>query len=946
MGKFKFSYKRFAVTVMVGAILAATTATAAFSYAWFTNHNNVTNNDLHGSTAGAYFARGDGSSTNPYVINKPIHLYNLAWLQYIGAFDDKEPYFIIEANLDMSGWALPPIGTTEHPFKGHLDGYDEAHSQNQTSTAKISNLTISNDFAAYNGKHPAAVTKDNFQTLNITGLFGVIEQPTKDTTTPSLQNLYVDKLTVSSTTGQTLTGLVAGYVNGKIDGVGISDSKLDLASATPAPSYKNTTFNNVSKYTSVGYCTENYERSYVKTNTTMYTPVQVGDPVSFNPTGAGGGTENDWGGSIDMMSLNKRLTYISAVSNISKYGNWEQMITPKKGQGYQLYGYVSNSESWHWNSTGKPVYYIMNGTLMPLNIDENTAFLSEVDGVASPYDSSDKWKTTSYYKTNSSEYNAILQSNTGYLVGGGASAGSISAQSKIRSKMQTINSLKGSYNGVAIYEKDKFTLYTIDTTKGTSTVEAQTLEGTFQKYSQVRSQFDDSMAGSSLIHGFHFMPYIETDINKVDKLQIDDSIVANISGVACKSPYQFVKGALNFTVKNPGYITTITGSYYNNQSQQTLFDLFKVDRDDQGRISSVKQVRKIFKSSDGEIRYSYNGDDLDGEMIFNFDRVSGVNNTYGCFNLNTAYYFEFPVLPGDYAIGKSANSKDKHAYLMYLDIGANAGGTSGNKVDRTKIYEVFEQVNEEFKYPNGVEIVNFANAGVDSKKFAVVVGAFYAGEVKLNYAGGNNANVVVIESSDTGLGYYDAGLRFTSGQTKQVGATTTHTRTQRLTYFDYYRESELGTDMLYTNVLQFSQTQTMANETWGEWSTIARSDYQSGEGNTNFTKYKGILTIFGDDGKSTTTLPDIKAPESYGGSIVFTLQTTDPTIPSIDADWIQTGSYPTGSETSPYVFEVSGYKFTMNYNTKDGVSTTLGDNQYTATRNSSHAVSINGVALA
>lgn len=605
MGKFKFSYKRFAVTVMVGAIIAATTATAAFSYAWFTNHNNVTNNDLHGSTAGAYFARGNGSPTNPYVINKPIHLYNLAWLQYIGAFDDEEPYFIIEADLDMGDdWTLPPIGTTDHPFKGHLNGYDKTHSQNQASTAKISNLTISNDFGDFH-RHPSSVT--NFASPKITGLFGVIEEPVmKDV--PSVQNLYIDNLTVTSKTTNALTGLVAGYVNGQLEGIGINNSKLDIKNGT----LKLGDYDSISKYTSVGYCTEDYETSYVKTNTTMYTPEQVGT-VSFNPTGAGGGQENDWGGSIDMMSLNKRLTYISAVSNIDKYGTWDQIITPKKDKGYQLYGDVGSSTPWHWNTKGKPVFYIMNGTLMPLNVDESTVFSKEVDGASSPHDPSDKWKTTDYYKTNTSEYDAILRSNTGYLVGGGASTGPISKQSVIRSRVQTLtNSLTESYNGEDVYEKDKFSLYTIDTTKGTSTVEVQTLEGTFQKYGQVKSQFDDSMAGSSIIHGFHFINYINEE--SPDKLTLENKYTAKISGIDCPSTYEFVKGGLNFTVKKPGYLTSISGAYLGTYGLSSLFELYKVERDSLGKITSTKRIRRIYKNENGDIAYSYDGKDLGGRL--------------------------------------------------------------------------------------------------------------------------------------------------------------------------------------------------------------------------------------------------------------------------------------------------------------------------------------------
>ncbi len=959
MGKFKFSYKRFAVTILVGAILATTTATAAFSYAWFTNHNNVTNNDLNGSTAGAYFARGKGTSDNPYVINKPIHLYNLAWLQYVGAFKDKEPYFIIEADLDMKDWTLPPIGTVDNPFMGHLNGYDKDYSHNQMSKAKISNLTVSNAFGDFN-RHPSSVTSTNFASPEITGLFGVIEKPTP-TSVPSVQNLYIDNLTVTSKTANALTGLVAGRVNGQLEGIGINNSKSNIADGTS----KLDGYDKISKYTSVGYCTPEYETSYVKTNTTMYTPVQVGDPVSFNPTGGGGGEENDWGGSIDMRTLGRRLNYIGGVSQQTNVTT-NATIADASGKNYHLNGYLPSAygNPFDWQDEKQrisvPFFNICNGTTMPLNIDKDIAFKNGEITNNPPADSSVTWKTTRFYKNNTSEDSVILNSNTGYLVGGGKTN-----NPSVTFKMQPIvtglaNSF-GNYGAPTRYDissnAQHLVVSTVDTRSPDltnndatiQTIDAENFDAKYgcSKFPSVKKGFNDAMDGSTTAHGFHFFPRI--NISNPDIMSANYYV--KIDGKAYSS-YEFVSGGLNFTVAKPGNVTTLLGSYYRTGStkydKQSIFDLFKVQRTN-GTIDSIKRINKIYKV-DGEVKYCFEGDSYvpTNNVVFDFTKLSGGNGNF--LDVCKTYYFEFPLLAGDYVIGKAKTSDAMNAYFMYLDIGANAGGTSGNKVDRTKIYEVFEQVNEEFKYPNGVEIVNFANAAIDTKKFAIVVGASYTGEVKLNYTGNNNASVTVTESSDTGLGYFDAGLTFTSGQKTQVGGTTTHTRTQRLTYFDYYRETELGTEALYTNVLQFSQTQTVKDGLWGDWSgiNIVRSDYRSGEGDTTFTKYEGVggLTILGDDGKSTTELPTITAPKSYDyNSNVFTLQTTDPTIPSINADWIQMGEYPKGENPTHYTFDVTGYKFTMNY-TKDGTSTDLATVQYTATRNPDYAVSVNGTALA
>lgn len=938
MGKFKFSYKRFAVTVMVGAILAATTATAAFSYAWFTNHNNVTDNDLHGSTAGAYFARGDGSSTNPYVINKPIHLYNLAWLQYIGAFKDasgtdKEPYFLIESNLNMAGWTLPPIGTETNPFMGHLDGFQK----------KVENLTISNSFAAYNGKHPAAVTKDNFQTLNITGLFGVIEQPTKDTTTPSLQNLYVDKLTVSSTTKQTLTGLVAGYVNGKIDGVGINDSKLDLASGTTATSYKNTTFNNISKYTSVGYCTENFETSYVKTNTTMYKPAQAG-MASFNPTGGGGGTENDWGGSIDILSLSKRVSYITQAIGTSDSSHTfsSPLFNLKTGKSRDY------KSPYDWDGTDVTSAMMFEGTYLPLNIS-NTIDLS-------------------FYKSKKPE--EISATNTGYLVGGGSTWSN--STTRLRNQQTGSNIEKGIYKSFGSFSNNRedvfggsnFSLFYYDskvgkhyrirdeenkTTQFTSTLDNEADKNVqdlnLHGYKSVKSNFlktldevtNDTLLAKSNINVPSLLLRFQ---NKLELGECKSTINGKTYG-----SYQFYKGGINFTLKQDGRVSFIVGVYDTTNTDLSYFaELYSLSREQTGSIKTgeTKKITGVSENN-GTIGYRYsNSVDSDydsSKLVFDINALNSAAQLqkYG------AYFIEIPLRAGDYFL-KSLEKTSDVPYILYLDIGANAGGTTGNKVDRTKIYEVFEQVNEEFKYPNGVEIVNFADGGVDAKKFAVVVGTSYSGQVALKYDG-NSASFTVNASTDTGtgLGYYEAGLNFTSGSTTQVGATITHTRTQRLTYFDFYRAADKGaqTVALYTNVLRFYKTHTIdANGNATDIETKRLPDFGFGQDDTEWTMLgENKLKIYDEEtGNPTDTLPEITEPDSFNENIkVFTLQTADPTVQSIDADWIQTGLYSDEGNPVHHTFKPNGYKFTM----KDSAGTALEPSQYFATINENYTVSIN-----
>lgn len=931
MGKFKFSYKRFAVTVMVGAILAATTATAAFSYAWFTNHNNVTNNDLHGSTAGAYFARGKGTQDNPYVINKPIHLYNLAWLQYIGAFDDKEPYFIIEADLDMSGWTLPPIGTTEHPFKGHLNGHDEQYSQNQTSTAKISNLKISNNFGDFN-RHPSSVT--SFVSPEITGLFGVIAQPATTATTdvPSVQNLYIDNLTVTSKTDNALTGLVAGYVDGQLEGIGINNSKLDIKKGTS----KLNGYDNISKYASVGYCTKDYEPSYVKTNTTMYTPAQAGT-ASFNPTGSIGGTGTDWGGSIDMFSLTKRITYI--VNDSMIIDTFQIISEPNR---YNL-GKVRFSS----RPATNPAYLTKNAgialrskTYLPLNVNLEQEFQGAE--IRTNFKIDNKYAavaaTTSFFKDKDNTVEP-LSSNTGYLTAN--NTGSDQIQFNVMETSGT-NGISNSLGG-STYDPEKMALLYCDSNGSLSKIKdgdnltknkqikdigiSEEIDSSkLVRYSDVKQNIG-SMFNGSFFYNLRWMRKGSPSLDAPDTIDATNISMGNNKNANIK----LIAPGIDFKVENEGCITCLLTPYPNGGNGNSLFSLYKVSRNDDG----YPRLEKVSNGVPDNVKF-----DLTHAIL----------------------YLEIPVGAGEYFITNPPESStaspdigSTSASFMYLDIGANASGSTGKKVDRTKIYEVFEQINEEFKYPTGVEIVNFANGGVDAKKkFAVAIGKTYSGQaVTLKYSGGDNAEISVTSdvTNGTGLAYFDVGLKITSGSTvltePQIKGAITNTRTERLTYFDYYREEDTNaqTNAHYTNVLRFYKTYTVdAKGNVTDTKTKRLSDYTFKQVEDAWTSLETTnLKIYNDEtGEEMKTLPEIAAPESFNEDTnVFTLQTTDPTVQSIDADWIQTGSYPTGSETSPYVFEVSGYKFTMNY-TKDGASIPLGDNQYsTSTTPADYTVSIN-----
>lgn len=317
-----FNLRTFLLVVLGATTLAVCAASAAFTFTWFSNQENL-GKRIKGETDGAYFARGTGTADDPYVINRPFHLYNLAWLQYTGYFGDQDCYFIIEKDLDMTGWTLPPIGTTEHPFIGHLDGNDSTHAQGQEHAAVVSNLTVSNEFSDYN-RHPGAIT--SVSNVNIVGFFGVVGKIGQDYSSsassivPSVKNLYLNNVAVNDKTSSTLIGIAAGYVNGVVEGVGITGNSSLSVPNGGATAFGNYT-QNVSDYTSVGYCEKAFRSSLFNKEITL----QASTPMTGTKSESGSGSDTGWGGSIDMKSMYDHIKPLYENSTIYQYSSKENV---------------------------------------------------------------------------------------------------------------------------------------------------------------------------------------------------------------------------------------------------------------------------------------------------------------------------------------------------------------------------------------------------------------------------------------------------------------------------------------------------------------------------------------------------------------------------------------------------------------------------------------------
>lgn len=204
-------------------------------YAWYTNYVGFkAHDDIQLSSNTGYFAGGNGTKDNPYLISSAVHLYNLAWLQDLGYFDDKIYYFELNNDVDMNqinnivGY-LPPIGingsgmddeSKAYKFKGHFEG----------NQYKISNLKINTTkFDMY----PSVINDINsFNFGDSVGVFGYTygeyqNEALLENSSSTVQNVILENPTiVTAITTNSYVGVVAGQVEGKMSKIAVVKPNL------------------------------------------------------------------------------------------------------------------------------------------------------------------------------------------------------------------------------------------------------------------------------------------------------------------------------------------------------------------------------------------------------------------------------------------------------------------------------------------------------------------------------------------------------------------------------------------------------------------------------------------------------------------------------------------------------------------------------------------------
>lgn len=660
--------KRIVSTLILVILVLSSLVTA--SLAWFAKFFSAhSDGEFAGSSIAAYFADGDGSQGDPYIIENATHFYNLSWLQNQGAFDGKKYYFKVcdlqgnPITLDMAGkitggdtksGAIPPIGTKENPFVGYFDGCGST----------ISNLWVSTEKEDWK-ERPEDVSNDYSSTH--VGLFGAIGN------NAIIEDFVLDRVEVKSHINATV-GIVCGYVDAMIYNVGVYNGIINLTSESVSQS----------KYTLVGEISGDITWADMPELDAAY--------------GGGGGGSDDggagWGGSINMSDLTKRLVYMS-VLNIEK--NNSSWLYPSANENYNLNVWMGEQKP---NAVNPKTHYLMSGTVLPLNVDTVTMFKTINSNYTNP-NGITGLTTTEYYSSHSNEL--IESTNTGYIAVG---TGTSTSNAAIRVRLYQFDGLYKSFNktsgtttATTLYSNQKNNLVLLGLDGNGNFVQLSDTynkiiedeksnsfftsygkidaDSTYKNYTTVRAELDSIFLNSTYttssktyttISGIRFY----TAINGTT---VPAPSGAKIGGTAIND---LVSNSINFKVNSPGLITAVAGAYFQN-SNHSLFDIYQVERSG-GSVDNIKKISKIYMDSSNLIYYVYEGDSDAYNGNINYTKKYDDSWTSSKIPSYTLSYYEIPVKEGEYAIGGTNG-----AYLMYLDIGANgdegsSGGGTGDEI--------------------------------------------------------------------------------------------------------------------------------------------------------------------------------------------------------------------------------------------------------------------------
>ena len=373
--------------------------------------------------------------------------------------------------------------------------------------------------------------------------------------------------------------------------------------------------------------------------------------------------------------------------------------------------------------------------------------------------------------------------NTGYIVGGlsytsptdTGTGGNVRIASfyTLSNDLTNYNTTKKCFNEDSVWTVDSSGLHTIDDDNNT-----------FVKYTESKGKIEQNLGTSSNIYGLHFMSAaISTDsLVKAKYAQINGSEYDD---------YYMPANSIDFNLRDQGYINFFAAPYgrvsgSNGNSVETtvdsFFSLHQIKRNGTS-IDEINEIEEIY--SDGKLNHAYvyklsNGnftvpysiDKYNSSKLYILDTKTPItdvehggyadgiyheltatefNNQYastftkvfdmgwlkdnsysqGDNGFHQGFYFEIPANPGEYALGTVAN-KSFGAYLMYLDIGANAANQ-----DKITAYAITTEQSG-LQYPLGVDFNSSDVTGDDGgETFGIIIfaGTDSDGDVSFTVSG-------------------------------------------------------------------------------------------------------------------------------------------------------------------------------------------------------------------
>ena len=451
-------------------------------------------------------------------------------------------------------------------------------------------------------------------------------------------NLYTDNLSVKSASTKTLVGLAAGYASASLSNVGVYRCSITVnAGATglsdSAP---------LSNYSLLG----DYNDAVITWNE--------------KPSGSGGGgSGNDWGGSIDFYDLSKRITYIL---NKNQQYNSFTITNSKNNMGL-------NGISFSYK-TGKVLYELQGNQIniygqsyFPLNVDTEKEFKNENRATITNNGKTITYATTDYFSDSTKTEEAVLTKNPGFITTNNKyeTTHDIWKNSKIGASLGFTKS--GASYPSGTYNEDNLVLLNIDESgnlsrivdgdnttnnKNLNDIQSTTEATKLQRYAEVKKEIKNFLTNdNNYIYGWTWNASATSTIKGTFKMN-------GINYTDVLAP------GIDFIVGSSGCITAIFCPNANGGGGNKLFTLYKVTRNgDNGTPTATKVTGKIPIGT-------------------------------GDFDIKSALlYLEIKVEAGEYFISADVDSgANTSAGLMYLDIGANAGGDGGGSTPGTAAYTI------------------------------------------------------------------------------------------------------------------------------------------------------------------------------------------------------------------------------------------------------------------